>query len=343
MKKLATLCMAALLALSLLVGCGSSGGSSSAPATSGTGSGSAPASAGIQVAAIFAGAINDGNWNQTQYEGLLRLEALGAEIGYMENISDTDAAEAARSYASMGYDIVYLSTNSFQDYCSPIAEDFPDTIFIQINGTIITDNFISVRVADEEQGFLQGAAAALLSTSGKVGFIGGLEINPIILGSSGFQQGVDYVNKTYNLNVEANRINTGSFSDVNKAKETTLSFIESGCDVIAPMADDASVGIMEAAEGKGIAAVASGAGLKDSAPTATKLAVIKDNSVIYDATYDAYLKGTLVTTQVETYGAAKGVIYLVDWSDDVPEDVKTKVEDILSKIKSGDIVISTDV
>ncbi|MFV0352919.1 MAG: hypothetical protein ACK5JF_11530 [Oscillospiraceae bacterium] len=68
MKKLATLCMAAVLALSLLVGCGSSGGSSSAPAASGTGSGSAPASAGIQVAAIFAGAINDGNWNQTQYE-----------------------------------------------------------------------------------------------------------------------------------------------------------------------------------------------------------------------------------------------------------------------------------
>lgn len=186
MKKLFSCILATLLCASLLAACG--GQSSSAPANSQSGAGSTSTPNGeIKVAAIFAGAINDGSWNETQYNGLKRIEAKGATISYMENVSDTDAAEAARTYAQEGYNLVYLSTNSFQDYCTPVAADYPDTIFVQINGTEITKNFISIQVADEEQGFLQGAAAALLTETGKVGFVGGLEINPIILGSSGFQ------------------------------------------------------------------------------------------------------------------------------------------------------------
>lgn len=297
----------------------------------------------LKVGAIFAGAINDGSWNETQYNGLKRIEALGASITYMENISDTDAAEAARTYATEGFDLVYLSTNSYQDYCILIAKDFPDTTFVQINGTEVTDNFISVRVADEEQGFMQGAIAALLSKTGKVGFVGGLEINPIILGSSGFQQGVGYVNANYDLKVEAKRVNTGSFTDVNKAKETAISLIESGCDVMAPMADDSSVGIMEAAEEKNIMAVSSGVSLVASAPKATQIVVVKDISLVYDATYDAFLNGTLKTGEVETYGISKGVVFLSDWEQEVSADIQSKVSEIIEKLKKGEIAINTQV
>ena len=48
--------------------------------------------------------------------------------------------------------------------------------------------------------------SALLTESGKVGFVGGMEINPIKLGSSGFQQGVDYANEKYSLSAEATRL-----------------------------------------------------------------------------------------------------------------------------------------
>ncbi|MEG0215399.1 MAG: BMP family protein, partial [Hungatella sp.] len=244
MKKLTVLALVAALAVTGLTACGGSKTAAPAATTAAAETKAAETKAGetkaaetkapaadakgLKVAAIFGGAINDGNWNETQYNGLKNIEAAGAEINYLENVSDTDAAEAARTYASEGFDLIYLTTNSYQDYCSPVAKDFPETMFVQINGTEITDNFISVRIADEEQGFMQGVVAALVSKSGKVGFIGGLEINPIKLGSSGFQQGVDYVNKTYGLKVEAVRINTGSFTDVNQAKETAISMIESG-------------------------------------------------------------------------------------------------------------------
>lgn len=352
MKKTILLMTAMALCVCLLAACGGAA-SSAAPASTAPAStaDAAPAEStaagstgeGLKVAAIFAGAINDGSWNETQYNGLMRIGEQGAETSYMENVGDADVAEAARTYASDGYDLVYLSTNSYQDFAMPVAAEFPDTTFIQINGTEVTDNFISISVADEEQGFLQGVAAALLSESGKVGFVGGLEITPIILGSSGFQQGVDYANETYGLAVEASRVNTGNFTDVNQAKETTISLIEAGCDVVAPMADDASVGVMEAAEEKGALAVASGTSLVASAPTATRLVVVKDISLTYDATYDLYVKDQLHPTEVAVFGAKEGVVYLTDFSSEVPAEVKANLEETFAKMQAGEIDIDKTV
>lgn len=351
MKKAILYLTALALCLCLLTACGGAA-SSAAPAASTAQSqadsadSATPAEStgdGLKVAAIFAGAINDGSWNETQYNGLMRIGEQGAATSYMENVGDADVAEAARTYASDGYDLVYLSTNNYQDFAMPVAADFPDTTFIQINGTEVTDNFLSISVADEEQGFLQGVAAALLSESGKVGFVGGLEITPIILGSSGFQQGVDYANETYGLAVKASRVNTGNFTDVNQAKETTISLIEAGCDVVAPMADDASVGVMEAAEEKGAMAVASGPSLVASAPTATRLVVVKDISLTYDATYDLYVSDQLHPTEVAIFGAKEGVVYLTDFSDEVPAEVKADLEDTFAKMQAGEIAIDKTV
>lgn len=351
MKKVTAIIMAMTLAVTGLTACGGSpketdkaAADTAAPTADGESSAEAT-SAGdaktLKVAAIFGGAINDGNWNETQYNGLKSIESFGAEISYMENVSDTDAAEAARTYASEGYNLVYLTTNSYQDYCTPVAKDFPDTMFVQINGTEITDNFISVRIADEEQGFLQGVAAALLTETGKVGFVGGQEINPIKLGSSGFQQGVDYVNEAYGLEVEAVRINTGSFTDVNQAKETAISIIEDGADVIAPMANDASTGIMEAGEEKGAMAVGCGLGQEMSAPTATQLIIVKDVAIAYDVTFAAYMEGGLKATEVETYGANKGVVYATDWmGGKVDDEAKARFQEVVDKMAAGEIEIS---
>ena len=349
MKKTLALVLALSLCLLMLAACGGGSSSTAAPASTAaastadasTADAATPAAGDYKAAAIFGGAINDGNWNETQYNGLKSLEGMGFEISYMENVGDTDAAEAARSYAADGYNLIYLTTNSYQDYCKDIAVEFPEVTFIQINGTLVQDNFISVRIADEQQGFLQGVIAALLTETGKVGFVGGMEINPIKLGSSGFQQGVDYANEQYGLSVEATRINTGSFTDVNQAKETAISLIESGCDVVAPMANDASVGVMEAAEEKGVMAVACGLGQDASAPTATRVIVVKDVAVAYEVTGAEYAANGSITTpdEVETYGANKGVVYVTDWMNGVSDDVQAKVDEVVAELAAGSIDI----
>ena len=343
MKKALALMVSFLLAGSMVACGGGAGTGTDGAASTGGAEGEGPKT---KVAAIFGGAINDGNWNETQFNGLEKIKAKGIETAYMENTGDTDAEVGARTYVNQGFNLIYLTTNSYQDYCTKLAEEAKDTTFIQVNGTIVTDNFISVRVADEEQGFMQGVIAALLTKTNKVGFVGGLEINPIKLGSSGFQQGVDYVNATYGKNVEAIRRNTGDFMDANKAKETAMSMIEGGCDVVAPMANDASVGVMEAAEAKGIMAIGAGIGENESAPTASRMIVVKDVSVVYDVTYDEYVAGTLKTTgDPELYGANKGVVYLTDWFNEaeVDEDTKAKAQEVMDKLAKGEITIDINI
>jgi basic membrane protein A len=295
----------------------------------------------IRVAQVLEGPISDMSWNATAYNGLKKIEALGAEISYQESVPAASVAESVRTYASEGYNIVYMTTNTFQDGGMEVAKDFPDVQFLICNGSQATDNFLAFQIADEEQGFLMGAVAALLTETGKVGFVGGSEIAPIIKGEKGFIQGVEYVNSTYGKSVEYSTAKTGSMEDTNKAKETALAMIEAGVDVVAPMANQSSSGVMQAAEEAGIMAIASGAGQETIAPNAEKVAVLKDTSVAYEASYKMYLDGTL-PKEVFKMGAKEGVISLSEWFGNVSEDVKTQAADIVTKLAAGEITINLE-
>jgi len=328
--------MAALLLAMTLVFLGACGGGST-PATPTT---SEPdtSSETIRVAAIFSGPINDGSWNETQYNGLKRIEGRGAEISFVENVSDADSVEIMRAYAAEGFDLIFLTTNGMQDLCFPLTGDFPDTTFIQLNGTVISDNFISVRVPNEEQGYLAGVIAALWTETGTVGFVGGQEITPIIIGSLGFQQGVDFVNDNFGTNVTAIRVNTGNFNDVNQAKETAISMIEAGADVVVPMADAAGVGVVEAVEERNIMTVGTGPGHAILAPDHVLATIMRDNAYVYDAVWEMFVSGTLPTS-VEAFGVAKGVVYARDWLPVVGADLIEKFDEVMARMAAGEIHI----
>jgi len=347
MKKILALLLALFLVVGLFAACG--GNDTPAPTPTPADDGAETpvtlpgdllpqADGDVRVAAIFSGPINDGAWNETQYNGLRRMEARGAEIAFVENISDADSVEAMRAFASDGFDLVFLTTNSYQDLCFPLAADFPDTMFVQLNGTIVEDNFVSVRVPNEEQGFLAGVIAALYSESGTVGFVGGQEITPIIIGARGFQQGVDYVNEHFDRNVQVLSVNTGSFHDVNQAKETAIAMIEAGADVVVPMADASGVGVVEAVEERDIMTVGTGPGHVIMAPNHVLATIMRDNAYVYDAVWEMFMNGTWPTT-VNAFGAAKGVVYAQDWLAGIDQDIIDKLNQVLASLAAGDIYV----
>ena len=109
MKRLFALILTLTLALSL-AGCGSAGSSDGAgeSGTSGEESGDP-----IRVACILSGPISDMSWNYTAHQGLLKMEAMGAEIAYQENVENSALPDCINTYASDGYDMIILSTNSY--------------------------------------------------------------------------------------------------------------------------------------------------------------------------------------------------------------------------------------
>ncbi|WP_074463597.1 BMP family protein [Cellulosilyticum sp. I15G10I2] len=291
-----------------------------------------------RVALIMEGPISDMSWNATAYKGIKKIEEMGAEISYQENVPVSSLADSIRTYATEGYDVIFLATNSYKDVTLEVSKDFPETQFVIINGGVAVDNVISIQIADEEQGFMMGAIAAVATKSKQVGFVGGLEITPIINGSKGFEQGAGYVDPSVKVNIAV----TGSMDDVNKAKETAKAMIEAGVDAIAPMANQSGLGVLEAAEEGKVKAIASGLGQAEMAPGALIVEVVKDTSIAYESAYQAYLDGKF-GTEVIKMGAAQGVIYLAGWlpgAEGLLDEDRAKIEDVYKELAAGNISIA---
>jgi basic membrane protein A len=358
MKKMLLLALAAVLAISLIA-CGDSGAkktekeaAADAPAAAETEAEKAEeteakaadtpaeepsADKDVRVALILEGAISDMSWNATAYEGLKKIEALGAEVKYVENVPAASVEDSIRAFADEKYNVIFLSTNSFMDTGAKVAKDYPEIQFFMINSSVTDTNVRSFAIQDAEQGYLMGALAAMLSESGKVGFIGGLPINPILNGAKGFEQGAKYINP----DIEVSSINIGNFDDVNAAKEQAKAFVGSGVDVLAPMANQASLGVMEAAEEEGVKAIGSGLNQETVAPNAAIVAIVKDTSIAYEAAYKAYLEGDM-PMEVLPMGAAQGVVYIGDYYQKVDKEIEDKLVEIAEKLGSGEIKINLD-
>ena len=143
------------------------------------------------------------------------------------------------------------------------AKSFPDQNFALIDAVASDDNgtpddtsddkpFENVRsivFAANEASFLVGVAAACASTSGQVGFIGGVETDLIKSFQAGFEAGVAYVDPDATVEVKyiTQPPDFSGFNDSTKGKSTAAAMYASGIDVIYHAAGGTGKGLFEAA------------------------------------------------------------------------------------------------
>ncbi len=356
-KKLVSLLFASSLAVSLLTGC-AGGTASSEPSAAPAGSAaasesSAPASQeaggksadGIKVASVFGGPITDKSWNETAYNGLMELEKMGAETAYVENCEASAAPDAIRTFASSGYNVVYVNSSAFKDSAYEIAPEFPDVTFI-INGVGEQgDNFVSLSTANYQQGYVQGILCAVASKAGKAGMICGTEMTPTLDCEAGFYQAVDYVNEKLGRNVEPKVTYLGNYTDTSAGYETAMSFIAEGYDVMTTVADNASNAVLQACEEKGVLCVGNGIGQNEVAPNTLIAGVKKDNQPTYVQSFKEYLDGSLLgKAGTEVYGVNFGVVGVDNFYDAAScytAEEKAFIDDVMQKLASGEIVVKS--
>ena len=137
-------------------------------------------------------------------EGLIEegLDRAGAEspFTYVESITDIpDAEDAIVRLAEDGQELVLTSTNETD--LAPIARRFPDTHFVLFQDEAAGNNITSVEFADHETAFLAGAAAALTSKTGVVGFVGGVNTPSLLRFEAGFTAGAHIVDASVRVEV----------------------------------------------------------------------------------------------------------------------------------------------
>ena len=95
----------------------------------------------VKVALVCGGAVNDGGWNASAYEGLQRIEeTLGVETAYTEKVAVAEMPQVIRTYARQGFDLIFGHGAEFGEPMSTVAPEFPETTFVAVNANVEADN-----------------------------------------------------------------------------------------------------------------------------------------------------------------------------------------------------------
>lgn len=293
----------------------------------------------FKCAFLIPGPITDMSWCYNEFRGYEKVVEAGYEATYQENVSADMLVESVRTYAGEGYNCIIIGTDANQEDVIETAKDFPNCQIFIANCAYVTDNVYPIFFADEDQGFAMGVVAGLATKTNKVAYIAGIDFAPLVNGGKGFEAGVKYVNP----DCEVLRTIAGTTEDVGMLKETAKELFKSGYDVIAPNADQAGLGVMEAAnEVDGAMAIAGGDGMVSVAPTKTICAVNMHTYVGYYAAFMDFVNGT-IPKQASKYGMAAGLVELPAWNDQftspLSADQIAKVEAAYKAYGNGEIKV----
>ena len=130
------------------------------------------------------------------------------------------------------------------------AKDNPDVSFAIIDDASADsegENVAQLVFAEEEGSFLVGAAAALKSKSGKVGFIGGTDVPLINKFEAGFKAGAKAVDPKIDIQTKYLAEDGSGFADPAKGKTAAEGMYDKGADVVYHAAGASGTGVFKAA------------------------------------------------------------------------------------------------
>jgi basic membrane lipoprotein Med (substrate-binding protein (PBP1-ABC) superfamily)/DNA-binding SARP family transcriptional activator len=190
--------------------------------------------------------------------GASGLEQAGRDLGVEADLvlSLADVAGDVRSLCAAGTDLIFFSEVNLEgDELEDAADACPDSVLAAIDavGSETTPpNVLPISFAHEQGGFLAGAAAAMTTRSGVVGFLGGQNLSLIETFRAGFEAGARHVDPDVEV-VATYVVGPGDepwegFGNVALGREAALTLYATGADVIFTAAGDAGRGALDAAE-----------------------------------------------------------------------------------------------
>jgi basic membrane lipoprotein Med (substrate-binding protein (PBP1-ABC) superfamily) len=258
-------------------------------------------------------------------------QALGdrAEINIIDNVfQPQDAERVFRGFASSGHQLIYGTSFSHSVATARVAPQFPASAFDSCAGTKVLANLGAFEARYHEGTFLAGIAAAKVSKSGKLGFIGGFPIPDIVGPANAFLLGAQTVKPAITCSI----IFMNSWSDPGKEKEATLALAAQGCDVVFAMTDSAVA--VQTAEQAGIWSVGYASDMRKFGPTRQLTSVTLDWRDIYVQDAKDVLAGAW-KAQSRWLGLKEGIVKMAPYADSLGGDLRAYLAKSEEAIKSA--------
>jgi basic membrane protein A len=220
---------------------GSGGGSSDKPAP------------GTPAVVFDTGGKFDKSFNEGIYNGAEKFKAETSQAyGEFEITNEAQREQALRNFADKGYSPIIAAGFAQAAALGKVAAEYPNIKFAIIDDSSITlPNVQSIVFKEEEGSYLVGLLAAMASKTGKVGFVGGMDIPLIRKFACGYVQGVKATNPAATVFQNMTGDTGAAWNDPVKGGELTKAQIAQGADVIYHAAGGTGVGVLQAAADNG--------------------------------------------------------------------------------------------
>ncbi len=334
----------------MLMAAAACGGSDDKAETGASASSDAGATKGGKVGLAYdIGGRGDQSFNDAAAVGLDKAKGeFGMEAKELEaSPGETDAQkeERLRLLASGGFNPIVAVGFAYSGSVKKVAAEFPDVKFAIVDDADATGPNISNLVFAEEQGsYLVGAAAALKSQKGNVGFIGGVKVPLIQKFEAGYVAGAKAVKPDIKIQVKylSEPPEFTGFNDPAKGKTTAQGMLDAGADVVYQAAGGSGGGVFEAVKGANAMAIGVDSDQALTADKAVSDVIItsmlkKVDVAVYDFLKN-YTANSLKGGETRYDLKAGGVDFSTTGGK--VDDIKSQLDEYKNKIISGEITVS---
>ena len=342
---------AALTAGILSVALTACGGSDNDGKAASEPSGSAGAKSDVKVGMAYdIGGRGDQSFNDMAATGLDKAKSeFGVKTSESEATSgEADSAKEDRliQLADAGYNPIIAVGFAYSTPLGKVAKQYPDTTFAIVDDTANDlPNVTNLVFAEEQGSFLVGAAAALKSKTGNIGFVGGVNVPLINKFEAGYDAGAKAVNPS--IKIESTYLTqppdfTG-FNDPAKGKTAAEGQFDAGADVVYHAAGGSGLGVFQAAKAaKGLAIGVDSDQYKTASADLQPVILTSMIKHVDVAVYDmikSFVDGKSLTG-TQTFDLKVGGVDYATSGGQV-DDIKSKLDDYKKQIIDGKIKVPT--
>jgi basic membrane protein A len=295
----------------------------------------------VSVAALFAGSIDDGGFMQAGYEGLIRArDQFGIDVRFRQGVPpDSARLEAAlRELAEGAPDLVVAHGGQNNAAAQAVAAAYPGIRFVVTQGNVVAANLASYEVLQEQSAFLAGALAGLVTRTGVVGHMSGIQVIPGMKGRAAYAAGVRIVNPQARLLTNF----SGSQDDAALAQRVAVAMLDSHADIIFTMLNAGRSGAIAACRERQAAQIGNVIDWVARMPDVFIGSAVADSGVAVLASVEDLIGGRFAPGSVRQIGLERPDAVTLTLRGDVPAAVRELIAGLSADIIGGRLTVPTE-
>ncbi|TDO99860.1 BMP family ABC transporter substrate-binding protein [Marinomonas balearica] len=297
------------------------------------GLGTAHAEDPFKVGFVYVGPVGDLGWSYEHDRGRQEMEKYfdgKVETTYVESVPEgADAERVITQLAKSGNDLIFTTSFGYMNPTLKVAKRFPKTTFEHATGYKRSKNMGTYVLRTYEGRYVSGIAAGLLTKTNTIGYIGSFPIPEVIRDIDATYMAA----KSVNPDVKIKIVWVNSWYDPGKETDAANALMDQGVDVMLQHTD--SPAPLIAAEKRGIRAIGQASDQSKFAPEAHVFSVRDDWAPYYIKTAKAVMDGTYKPTDFWG-GFQDDMLSLASINDNLPKDIRAKIDATYEKINSGE-------